>query len=133
MDLSMLETLQQKLLESRDLMEVWDYFMTHFGESDAFMALGETHASRPLERILAQLAHQVVAHSTPVNRVMLIRLPEQQFIHGTAMLGRKLANLIYFEDVGVGLVGIVLSSTTGENRLIRFTTGTKPGGGQARN
>ena len=133
MDLSRLDTLKQKLLETRNFMEVWDYFMTHFGEVDDFMALGETYVSRPLEGVLAQLAQQVVGPSTPVSRMLLIRLPEQQFVHGTAMLGGRLANLIYFEDVGVGLVGIVMSPATGENRVIRFTTGTKPGGGLARN
>lgn len=131
-DLSRLETLKQKLLESRDYMEVWNYFMTHFAEVDGFMDLGEVYSSPALEAVLAQLAQQVVGPSTPVNQTMLIRLPEQQFVHGSAMLGRKLANLIYFEEIGVGFVGIVISAS-GENRVIRFTTGTGPGGGLSRN
>ena len=132
MDLSRLETLKQKLLESREFMEVWDYFMTHFAEADGFMDLGENYSSPALEAILAQLAQQVVGPATPVSQMMLIRLPEERFVHGTAMLGRKLANLIYFEDIGVGLVGIVMSAS-GDNRVIRFTTGTNPGGSLSRN
>lgn len=132
MDLSGLETLQEKLLESRDFMEVWDYFMTHFAEARGFIDLGENYSSPALEALLAQLAQQVIGASTPVSQVMLIRLPEQRFVHGAATVGRKLANLIYFEDVGVGLVGIVMSAS-GENRLIRFTTGTDPGGDLSRN
>lgn len=132
MDLSRLETLKQQLLESRNFMEVWNYFMTHFAEADGFMDLGDNYASPALEAVLAQLAQQVVGPSTPVNQVMLIRLPEQQFVHGSAMLGRKLANLIYFEEIGVGFVGIVMSPS-GDNRVVRFTTGTAPGGGLSRN
>jgi hypothetical protein len=48
------------------------------------------------------------------------------------MLGRRLANLIYFEEIGVGLAGIVMSAA-GDNRVIRFTTGTNPGGILSRN
>jgi len=132
MDLARIETLKQELLESHDFMEVWDHFMTHFAEVDGFMDLGENYASPALEAILAQLAQQVIGASTPVEQVMLIRLPEQRFVHGAAMLGPRLANLIYFEDVGVGLAGIVMSSS-GENRVIRFTTGTAPGGRLSRN
>jgi hypothetical protein len=131
MDLSRLETLKQTLLESRDFMEVWNYFMTHFAEVEGFMDLGENYSSPALEAIVAQLA-QVIGAPTPVSEVMLIRLPGQRFVHGAAMLGHRLANLIYFEDIGVGLVGIVMSAS-GENRVIRFTTGTTPGGGLSRN
>lgn len=132
MDLSRLETLKQKLLESRNFMEVWDYFMTHFAEAEGFMDLGDNYSSQALEAVLAQMAQQVIGASTPVSQVMLIRLPEQRFVHGSAMLGRRLANLIYFEDIGVGFIGIVMSAS-GDNRVIRFTTGTAPGGDLSRN
>lgn len=131
MDLSRLETLQQLLLESRDFMEVWDYFMTHFAEAEGFMDVGVNYSSPALEAIFAQSAQQVIGAFTPVDQVMLIRLPEQRFVHGAAMLGHRLANLIYFEEVGVGLAGIVMSAS-GDNRVIRFTTGTGPGGDLSR-
>jgi hypothetical protein len=96
------------------------------------MDLGETCKAPQLEAIVAHLAERVIGKATPVNQMLLIRLPEQRFIHGALILGGRMANLIYFEEIGVGLLGIVMSAQ-GDNQVIRFTTGAAPGGGLGRN
>ena len=59
MDLSGLELLKQKLIEATEFAPVWDYFMTHFGEQRAFMALGKR--TRELtESFMLDLAGRIV-------------------------------------------------------------------------
>src|SRR5262249_52225983 len=41
MDLSLLETLKDKLLHAKQFSKVWEYFLDHFGENPDFVALGE--------------------------------------------------------------------------------------------
>jgi hypothetical protein len=41
MDLSLLNTLKKKLHDAEQFSDVWDYFMTNFGELPEFNALGQ--------------------------------------------------------------------------------------------
>lgn len=127
MDLAKLETLKQLLVEAREFMPVWDYFMTHFGEQRDFMELGEPARSPLLEELVRQAAREIVDPSATIGTLMLVRLPEQRFIHGAVTVQGKFGNIFYFEDVGVGLLAVVMTMD-GDNRLIRFTAQTAPGG-----
>ena len=131
MDLSKLGTLQQKLVEAGDFAPVWDYFMTNFGEQDWFMDLGERTRSPMLEAAISQAAEEILGGPVPLERLLLVRLPEQRFIHGALQLQGKFANVFYFEEVGVGLLTVVLSFA-GDTRLARFTAHTNPGTDLAR-
>lgn len=128
MDLSGLETLKQKLIEATEFAPVWDYFMTHFGEQRAFMALGKRTRSPMLEAAIAQAAEEVFGAWVPVTNLLLVRLPEYQFMHGALVLEGRFANVFYFEDLGMGLLTIILSMAGDNNRLVRFTARDQPGG-----
>src|SRR5436305_14766339 len=98
MDLSLLETLKEKLASAKRFSDVLDYFLTHFGEKPAFIALGERARVPFLERILAQVGGQIFPGDVIVSNLILTRLAEQQFVHGGFALNGCLANVIYFDD-----------------------------------
>jgi hypothetical protein len=102
--------------------------MSDFAEKYGFMELGERTRDPILEAAIAVSAAQVLGPKPTVKRLMLVRIPEHRFIHGAAMLQGRMANIFYFEDLGVGLIAIVMSAR-GDNRFIRFTASTSPGGG----
>ena len=58
MELSLLGTLKEKLINNKVLADVQTYFLDHFGENQQFMDLGEEYSDPFLEGILRQVARQ---------------------------------------------------------------------------
>jgi hypothetical protein len=121
MDLTRLATLKQKLQTAREFSEVWRYFMDHFGDDPDFMALGEQTRDNFLEQAVSQIAAQLTGAPVTVASMILIRLPEHGFIHGSVVLGGRPGNVMYFEDIHMGLMGVAWSAETAEAKFVRFS------------
>lgn len=120
MDLSPLTTLKDKLLHAKTFADVQTYFLDHFGDQPEFMELGERHRDPFLEAVFASVAEQLHNGRVPVTNVMLKRLPEHGFIHGSALLGGRLATLLYFEELRRGLIAVIWSVSPPETKFARF-------------
>ena len=121
MDLSLLETLKEKLASATRFADVLDYFLTHFGEKPEFIALGERARHPFLESLIAQIGGQIFPGNVVVSHLILTRLAEQQFLHGGGVINGGLATLLYFEDVQQGLLAVVMPPPTIETKLVRFS------------
>ena len=52
----------------------------------------------------------------------LIHLPDQKFIHGNVNVNGRVGGVLYFEDVGVGLLAVSEPFPSDETKFARFTT-----------
>ena len=127
MDLTLLATLKDKLANAKNFGDIWTYFFDHFGEDAEFIALGERTRDRMLEAILAQIGKEMFGRPVKVTDLLLTRLPEQQFIHGGLLLGGSLANVLYFEDIHMGVVAVVAAFRPSETKMARFSGIPLPG------
>src|SRR4051794_13723715 len=118
MDLSLLKTLKQKLHEAEKFSDVWDYFLTNFGEREAFIALGQQAGDPFLEMVLSQVGEQLFGRKIHVTDMMLTRIPEYGFIHGTVHLEGKLTSAIYFEEIHKGLLAVLWSFSPPETKFV---------------
>jgi hypothetical protein len=124
MDLALLATLKDKLATATNFAEVMVYFFDHFGEDPDFMGQGESGRVPFLETVLAEVGKQLYKDSGRTTLAIdfrLVRLPEQQFVHGAVTLGGKPANVIYFEDVHIGLMTVIWSLKPPETKYVRFS------------
>ena len=121
MDLSLLDKLKEKLTHGKDFGAAWEYFMDNFGEKPEFLNMGVRARNDLVEQILSQIAVQLFAKETPARELTLIHLPEKSFYHGGVILGSKVGNLFYFDDIQVGLLAVVWSFAPSETKLIRFS------------
>jgi hypothetical protein len=126
MDLTRLATLKDKLLHADNFGKVWEYFLDHFGEDPAFIALGDRASDPFLEAVLAEVGKQLFHRDVTVSDLLLTRLPEQEFLHGGCTLNGRLANVLYFEDVHTGLLAVVMSLAPADTKLVRFSGRPKP-------
>jgi hypothetical protein len=121
MDLSLLQELKHKLVHDKDLMPVWKFFLDHFGEDPEFIALGEAIRHEFLETVLAQVGMQMFPGKAIASMTRLVRLKDQQFIHGSANLAGRMGMVFYFEDEQVGMV-VVSDPTSFDNaKMARFS------------
>lgn len=118
MDLSLLATLKEKLQTARQLSDVCSYFFDHFGDKPEFMQLGEGTRDADLEQLLQHIAAQLAGGPAVLVATRLVRLAEHNFIHGGVQINEKLGNVIYFEDLHMGLLTVCWDPP--DTRYVRF-------------
>lgn len=122
LDLKLLATLKEKLRTATEFAEVWRYFLDNFGENREFIGLGEPTRSEFLEAVLGQVGSQLfTTERVTLENVRFIRLPDHHFVHGGCMIKGVLANVLYFEDVGQGVMFVSRSFKPGEVLYARFS------------
>jgi hypothetical protein len=121
MDLALLVTLKEKLVNASEFSDVMHYFFDHFGEDEEFMALGEGGRTPFLESVLTEVAKQLFQIGVVRIDMRLIHLPEQKFVHGMVTMNDKPANVFYFDDIHVGLMAVIWSLEPPETKYVRFT------------
>ena len=121
MDLSLLETLKEKLADATDFTDVWNYFFDHFGEDLEFIDAGDRAAHPFLTAIIAQIGIELFGRKVRVEDLLLTHLPDHAFYHGGFTIGGRLGNIIYFDDVQTGLLAVIMSPATNETKFVRFT------------
>jgi hypothetical protein len=126
MDLSLLTTLKEKLVNAEEFHEVMTYFFDHFGDDPHLFEFGERVDHSLLEAILQAVGEQLFGHRVEVDRLIMTRLPEYQFVHGGGFLGGKIMTVLYFEDINKGLLAVAWGGRTGETKFVRFTGVTPP-------
>jgi hypothetical protein len=95
MDLTLLETLKDKLVHATDFSDLWRYFLDHFGEDPGFIALGDRSRDPFLEAILSQLGSRMFSGRVTLTDLLLSRLADHHFTHGGLLLNGHLANVLY--------------------------------------
>lgn len=122
MDLSKLRALEKMLHEATRFYDVWDYFLKHFGEDPAFIALGQRGRDEFLDEVLQQIGMQLFGPRVQITEPMLTRLPEYGFIHGTVFMQGRLASALYFENIHKGMLAVLAGpGDAPETKFIRFT------------
>lgn len=124
MDLKKLSTLKDKMVNAEDFSEPWNYFFDHFGESPAFMGLGKTTRPGLLEPIVQEVGAQLFGKDVSVSPLMLMKIPEYDFVHGSCFINGQLAAIIYFKDIDMGLLSVITptASHSLETSLIRISS-----------
>jgi hypothetical protein len=120
-NLHMLPLLKQKLVQATEFNKVFHYFFDHFGENREFMSLGQQVRHEELEALIPRIAGEILGTKVILMKLMLIHLPKQQFVHGTAVFNGRMASFFYFEDSKVGMMAVLGPSPNAETKFSRFS------------
>jgi len=115
-----LADLKLRLQSAKNFGEVWHFFLDHFGENEAFMAKGERVRHPLVEGVVEQVAKQVLKRSIDAKQILLTKLADDRFIHGSGLFGGTLIAVMYFEDIDAGMLSL---TTLGSEKsgFIRFS------------
>jgi hypothetical protein len=122
-----LDALRISLRRATDFMDPWVQFHDEVAMAPTLMEEGE-HADNPnLLEVLAALSGKVFGQRAEPQNVLLMHVGEHGFWHGTCRLGPRMAVFFYFEELDMGLAGIVKSLTDTKVDLVRFSLIQAPG------
>lgn len=114
MDLTLLQTLRQKLLTTTEFSDVFDYFYDHFGGSMEFMNASEPTQDELLLELIGKIGGALFKTSAiRLDGFLLLRIAQYHFIHGGMTINGAPANVIYFDDIKKGM--ILIHAKIGEN------------------
>ena len=106
MDLDLLDTLKNKLTQSNKFDEIMTYFLDHFAENPQFLKLGRREVSGDFEQMIALIAGQALRTKGRPERFVATWIDEKNFAHGGGFWGGHVFTVIYFADIGKGLLAI---------------------------
>src|SRR6185437_6351432 len=98
----------------------------HFGEDSDFLALGKPGRNEVLEAFIDALGRQLCGGKCVITNLLLVKVPTTHFIHGGCFINGRLANVIYFEDIEVGLLCLVPAKPGGQTMFSRFSAQALP-------
>ncbi len=126
-DQERIATLRKKLAEATDFLELWEYFLTHFAENPEFHELGRPAEASFLLEVIGELGSKLLnQQAIRISQLMLIEIPEASLFHGACLIEGRLAGLMFFQDLDMGLMA--LSEISGKTMLARFSIRNPKGG-----
>ena len=121
MDLKLIPTLKEKLAKASDISSAYEYFLDHFGEDPEFLKIGKRTQSPELEAFALAIGQQLYGKQCVVRNMLIERIPNTPLIHGVCRIHNHNANLLYFDDVKVGVIGIMPARMGDKTQFCRFS------------
>lgn len=113
-----LDDLKKKLLTETEFSKTYTHFLDVLGNDPKFQKIGKIVKS-PMLKNIAAAAGKEVTGTGHITNLMLLKVANYPFFHGVFFIDGCMGNLMYFEDINVGLMTIVLASR--ETRFIRLS------------
>ncbi len=112
-NLNKLLILKDKLIKAKDFKEPCDYFLGNFGEDPEFMKMGAQADSAFLRPIVEELGNALLKKRPSEVRLLITEIAEYRFLHGACFIDGRIANLIYFKDIDMGILSLFQSEAQG--------------------
>jgi len=115
-----IEALRASVETATDLEEPWALFRDRLASSSSFMAKGVPKKSSALLEMIATTFGKALGVSAAPVGMKSIYVKQDRLWHGMCSLGGRPTVYFYFEDLELGLAGVMSSLTGGRVELIRF-------------
>ena len=100
-----LKLLQHKLATSQELCEVLGFFLDRFANREDFLRSGRRYQDTFVETMVKTAATSADPEAKVTNLV-LVELPEYEFVHGALLVNGCPTQVIYFQRSKLGLLAI---------------------------
>ena len=115
-------TLKDKLLTANDFREPYQYFFDNLGENSIFLDCGKRAKNPLLKKVLTLIGKELFKEDVTVTNLLLVKIRKHHFYHGPCLIQGKMAGVIFFEDIDMGMLSIVRSLKSYETSFVRFSS-----------
>jgi hypothetical protein len=127
MKLERLRQLKQKLIQEKDLSNIWSFYMDEFADRPEFLDVGEPKPSAFIEAVVPQICQQMFGKKVKIADLLTIYIAEYKFFHAPFLAGGRIGGLIYFEEERIGLLAVSAKfPPTDEVKYSRFSAPIEP-------
>jgi hypothetical protein len=121
--------LKELVVSAEDLAEPVRYFLDHVAAAPAIRRANELGNPTFLGQIIQGVATLHFEAAMPLASPMFFQVAEYGLWHGACRLGGRITQVLYFEDIGVGIVAIAYMPAAEQVDFLRFSVirgGTEP-------
>ncbi len=112
-------TLRRDFVAAKDFGKFWNSFFDNWIECPEFIRMGQPVQSESVERLINEIGSRIFQRPVKAHGFMLLLVAEAKLIHGIFQLEQCTGNLLYFDDIDMGLVGV--THPGGRTDFARFT------------
>lgn len=112
--------LKEILPTAEDFKDVMSLFLDHLINHPEFMKAGSRTKNPLLRETLKMVLKQLFKEEINMTHLLLIHIKKHKFYHGTCFANGQLTSILYFEDLDVGMLG-VLTKQVPTMLFARFT------------
>ncbi|HWN70737.1 MAG TPA: hypothetical protein VNM90_24015 [Haliangium sp.] len=116
------QRLKQALQVERDLLKISDVFWEDVAQEPWFAGAGHPAENARLRAITEHVGCHVLGEGYHASSTMLIHIPEHAFWHGCCALEGHLGQVLYFEDIDLGLLSVAGEIGSGRTHFVRFSS-----------
>lgn len=113
------DELRSDFVKATKFSDFWDGFLENWAGRPAFIEMGKKVDNSRLSEVIQQTCDQVMRRKTKQSNMLLVSVEEASLLHGAFLLEGAFGALLYFTDIGKGLV--VVSFAGGRTEFVRFT------------
>jgi len=114
-----LSILKEKLVASDKFSEIQNYFFDCLAENDEFIKRSKRAKNALLKKTISVVAEQVFQRKVTITYMMILKYPKASFYHGTCFVEGKIAGILFFEDIDMGLFAVQMKPP--ETSFVRFS------------
>jgi hypothetical protein len=119
---SKMEKLKEILLSCDDFRDVYDYFFDHLTNHPEFMKMGRKSKDPFLKSALKAIGGQIFKEEVKITRLLITKIAKYSFYHGPCFINGIMSSVIFFKDIDMGMISMVMPSSDGEVKFIRFSS-----------
>ncbi|WP_353571208.1 hypothetical protein [Candidatus Albibeggiatoa sp. nov. BB20] len=108
MDFEKLNELRHQLIKATDFRDPLNYFFNHFSANREVIKKGELIEHPLIGQVVEKVGQQLFGDDAQVNDLFLSEIKQYDFIHGTCFVSGHAVNILFFSDIDMGLLGIVM-------------------------
>jgi hypothetical protein len=102
-----LAKLKEILQTATDFKDVIGFFLDHLINHPEFIKAGSRTKNPMVRDTLKMIFKQLFKEEINMTHLLLLHIKKHKFYHGTCFANGNLANILYFEDLDVGMVGVL--------------------------
>jgi len=100
---------------------VFSYFLDNLGENEEFFLLGKNKKNKLLKTILKVAAENYFQKKVVITRFCLTFIKQRRFYHGVLKLNEFSGSVLFFEDLNMGVMSIVISMQPAQTIFVHFS------------
>lgn len=118
---SEMEKLKEILLSCDDFRDVYNYFFDHLTNNPDFMKMGRKSKAPFLKSALKAIGKQLFKDEVKITRLLITKIAKYSFYHGPCFINGIMSSVIFFKDIDMGMLSMIMPSSVGEVKFIRFS------------
>lgn len=101
-----LDELKSMLVKAEDFSTVQSFFFDHVTCHKTFVQASKPAKNDKLEEILKLIGGQVMGKECSLTGLMMLEVREHSLFHGGVFMNGRIATIIYFSDIDIGMVAV---------------------------